>query len=70
MTSGIDVNANENNANDKANKRSFFALIGKAAKGVVFLFFLLGLTATPKDEIDKNTRKPAKTGTSTAKDAR
>ena len=46
MTSGIDVNANENNANDKANKRSFFALIGKAAKGVVFLFFLLGLTAT------------------------
>ena len=46
MTSGIDVNANENNANDKANKRSFFALIGKAVKGVVFLFFLLGLTAT------------------------
>lgn len=46
MTSEIDVNTNENNVNDKANKRSFFALAGKAARGVVFFFFLLGLTAT------------------------
>ena len=46
MSSEIDVNVNGNSAGDKEKKISLTVLSKKVLKGVVFFFFLLGLTST------------------------